>query len=292
MKTIAVLTDFSKRAENAAKYALHLAEHLHANVKLYNSFLVPAEDRLAGQIVWPMQDFEALKHDSMHQLELFGMELKKEYSSKVDGAFRPDIEYESHDGNIDTYLKGLEAEKDTILLVIGVHEKGMSSWITGNHLNVIMDKANLPVLVINEHQEFQKIDRIAFATELSTGEIKQIHSLASLAGIFDAEILIVYVADEKYTDQELQLRVDSYLNDITNKINFAKISYRRVQSLDARHGLAWIAEHGQIDMLVMVHRQRTFLQGLLDTSITKEIAAKIKLPLLIYPSMAHSVPVF
>jgi hypothetical protein len=52
MKTIAVLTDFSKRAENSARYALHLAEHLHNDIKLYNSFFVPSEDPLSAQIAW------------------------------------------------------------------------------------------------------------------------------------------------------------------------------------------------------------------------------------------------
>jgi nucleotide-binding universal stress UspA family protein len=64
MKTIAVLTDFSKRAENAAKYALHLAEHLHADIKLYNSFFVPSEDPLSAQIAWSMEDYDALKQRS------------------------------------------------------------------------------------------------------------------------------------------------------------------------------------------------------------------------------------
>ncbi|MEO6523315.1 MAG: universal stress protein [Mucilaginibacter sp.] len=292
MKTIAVLTDFSKRAENAARYALCLAEKIHADIKLYNSFFVPSEDPLSAQIAWPMEDYEALKRESLHQLELFGAKLKKEYSVGMTGTFKPAIEYECHDGNFNTYLKGLEAEKDTVLLVIGDHEKGMSTWMTGNHLDEIIDQVSLPVLVIGEHQKFQQIDKIAFATDLNTGDIEQIHSLAGLAGTFNAELLIVHIADEKYDDLELQYKVDTFLSDITSKIDFAKIYYRRVKSIDVGHGLNWISEHGQIDMLVMVHRHKTFLQNLFKSSFTKEVAATIHLPLLIFPSPAYAVPVF
>jgi nucleotide-binding universal stress UspA family protein len=292
MKTIAVLTDFSKRAENAARYALHLAEHLHADIKLYNSFFVPSEDPFAAQIAWPMEDYEALKGDSLHQLELFGAKLKKEYSGDITGAFRPAIQYECHDGNFNTYLKGLEAEKGTILLVIGNHEKGMSTWMTGNHLNEIIDKVSLPVLVIGEHQKFKQIDKIAFATDLSTGDNEQICSLIGLASAFNAELLIDHVVDEKYDDLELRHKVDAFLSGITSKIDFDKVHYRRVKSADIRHGLEWISEHGQVDILVMVHRHKTFLQALFGNSVTKEIATTIQLPLLIYPSPAYTVPVF
>lgn len=292
MKTIAVLTDFSKRAENAAGYALHLAGHLHANIKLYNSFFVASKDPMAAQIAWPMEDYDALRRDSMQELELFGTRLKREYSTAVTGAFKPVIEYECHDGNFNTYLNGLEDDKDTILLVMADHEKGMSTWMTGNHMNEIIDKVTLPVLVIGEHQKFKKIDKIAFATDLSTGDIEQIHSLAGLANAFNAELLLVHVADEKYDNLKLQHKVDALLNDITNKIDFARIYYRRINSVDVKLGLNWIAEHGQIDMLVMVHRHKTFLQDLFGSSYTKAFAATLNLPLLIYPSPANAVPVF
>ena len=292
MKTIAVLTDFSKRAEIAAKYALHLTEHLHANIKLYNSFFVPSEDPLGAQIAWPMENYEELKNDSMYELELLAKKLRNINLCGDIGVFQPAIEYECHDGNSHTYLKDLENEKDIILLVVGDHEKGLSGWMTGNHLNEIIDKVMLPVLVIGEHQEFQKIDKIAFVTDLSTDDIEQIHSVVGLAGAFNAELLIVHIGDEDHNELNLQDKVKTLLREITNKIDFAKVYYRRVKSTDVQHGLQWMQEHGQINMLVMVHHHKTFLKGLFEGSFTKKIAAKIQLPLLIYPSQTAAVPVF
>lgn len=292
MKTIAVLTDFSKRAENAARYALHLAEHLHANIKLYNSFLVPANIPMSGQIVWPMESSEDLKLEHMHQLKLFGAKLKKEFSIIANVKFKPEIEYECHDGDFTSYLKMLEAENDMILLVVGNHEKGISSWLMGNHVNELMDNITLPVLVIGEEQKFTKINKIAFATDLSTQDIAQIHSLSGLASAFNAEIVIVHVADEKYSEKESQEKVNHLLREVTAKINFSKVYFRDIKSSDAGDGLGWFTAHGRIDMLVMVHHPQTFFQELFKGSLSKEIAAKIHLPLLIYPSMASSVPVF
>jgi nucleotide-binding universal stress UspA family protein len=292
MKTIAVLTDFSKRAENAARYALHLAEHLHANIKLYHSFMVPANIPMSGEIVWPMKNFEELKTENMHQLKLFGAKLKNEYSTESEVKFKPEIEYECHGGDFTSYLKMLETENDMVLLVMGNHEKGMSSWLMGNHVNELMDNVTLPVLVINEKQKFTKINKIAFATDLSIEDIEQIHSLAGLASAFNAEIVIVHATDENYNEQESQEKVNHLLASISTNVNFSKIYYRQVKSSDAENGLNWYAEHVKIDMLVMVHHHQTFLQKVLGGSLSKKIAKKIELPLLIYPAMAASVPVF
>jgi nucleotide-binding universal stress UspA family protein len=292
MKTIAVLTDFSKKAENAAKYALHLAEHLKANIKLYHSFIVPSNNPMASQIVWPMVNEEELKRDGMRRLKLFAAKLKKEYSTEGVPAFKPKIEYECHAGDFTSHLKVLEAENDMVLLVMGNHEKGISNWLMGNHVNELMDKMTLPVLVIAEEQKFIKISKIAFATDLSPEDVEQIHSLAGLASAFNAEIVMVHVADEKYMEQESQEKVNHLLGAITAKINFSKVYYRLIKSSDAGNGLDWLTEHGRIDMLVMVHHPHTFFQELFKGSLSKEMAAKIHLPLLIYPSKSSSVPVF
>lgn len=292
MKTIAVLTDFSKRAENAAKYALHLAEHLHANVKLYNSFFVPSDNPMAAQIVWPMENYEELKLDSIQQLELFATKLKTEYSTKVAGTFKPEIEYECHDGDLSSYLKVLEADKEVILLVLGNHEKSALNWLKGNHLNDVMDHATLPVLVIAAEQKFATIKKIAFATDLSLGDIEQIHSLAGLAKAFNAEIVLVHVADDGVDEDELHLKVECLLAEVATKINFGKVYYRRLKNDDTADGLEWLNKTGQIDMMVMVHRHKTFFQELFVKSISKKIASKNHLPLVIYPSKVASVPVF
>jgi nucleotide-binding universal stress UspA family protein len=292
MKTIAVLTDFSKRAENAARYALHLAEHLHANIKLYHSFMVPADIPMSGQIVWPMENFEELKTENMHQLKLFKAKLKNEYSTESEVKFKPEIEYECHDGDLISYLKMLEAENDMVLLVVGNHENGMSSWLMGNHVNELMDSVTLPVLVIAEEKKFTEIKKIAFATDLSIEDVEQIHSLAGLANAFNAEIVIAHVADEKLNEQETHEKVNHLLQSISSNVNFPKIYYRQIKNSDAEHGLEWFTEHGRIDMLVMVHHPKTFFQKLFGGSLSKKIAAKIDLPLIIYPAMAASVPVF
>ncbi|WP_017258807.1 universal stress protein [Pedobacter arcticus] len=293
MKTIAVLTDFSKTAENATIYALHLAEHLQANIKLYHSFSTPSINPLGIQMVWPRENGVDWKADNMRQLEQLVDELKKEVSTTTATHFKLKIAYECYDADFATFLKMLELDQsNTVMLVLGSHEKSGLSWLTGNHVNEVMDHATLPLLVISENQRFVKINKIAFATDLSTTDIAQIHSLTSLASAFKAIILLTHIADESTDESKLQLKVDSLLKQVTAKANYANVYYRGVKKDDIIDGLNWMIENGQIEMLVLVHRHKSFFKDLFNSSISKKMAVTNDVPLLIYPAQNSCLPVF
>jgi nucleotide-binding universal stress UspA family protein len=286
MKTIAVLTDFSERADNAALYAAHLAQHLKANVLLYNAFFVASADPLSAQVAWPMEDFEELQHESEKEIHSLLAKLKKELTLSPT-EFMPAIECRSRDGNLNSHLDELLADREIIMLVMGNHQKGISTLMTGNHMRELMDQALLPVLIIPEHQTFEAIHKIAFATELDDGDIEFIHSLASLARNFDAEILITHTTNTD--DHKL---VDTFLNKVTNKVDYPKIYFRPLKDTTVNEGLSWLTKHGQIDMLVMVHRHKSLLERFFTRSNSQHMAAEIEMPLLIYPYPVKSMIVF
>jgi nucleotide-binding universal stress UspA family protein len=53
-------------------------------------------------------------------------------------------------------------------------------------------------------------------------------------------------------------------------------------------GLEWLAEHGLVDMLAIVHRHFNIIDRLFVSSHTKHIASHSQLPLLVFPG--HEVP--
>jgi nucleotide-binding universal stress UspA family protein len=286
MKTIAVLTDFSERADNAAIYAAHLAQHLKANVLLYNSFFVAAADPLSAQVSWPMEDFNELQHDSEKEMHLLLAKLKKELAVSPE-EFIPTIECRCQEGNLPDNLDELLGDRELILLVMGSHKKGMSTLMTANHMRQLMDQAVLPVLIIPDHQTFETIHKIAFATDLDEGDIQFIHSLTRFARRFDAEILIAHT-----TNTDDTTLVDTFLNMVTNRVDYPKIYFRTLKDTTVNDGLSWLTKYGQIDMLVMVHRHKNLSERVFTRSNSQHMAAEIEMPLLIYPYPVKSMIVF
>jgi nucleotide-binding universal stress UspA family protein len=66
--------------------------------------------------------------------------------------------------------------------------------------------------------------------------------------------------------------------------HYPKIQYRSVQNKSITAGLQWLAEHTDIDLLVLVHHKRNFFQKIFTPSVTRKLADRFAKPLLVFPS--------
>ena len=73
------------------------------------------------------------------------------------------------------------------------------------------------------------------------------------------------------------------MNDVENDVDYKHISYQSVSNNSVKKGLEWLAENIKLDMLVMVHRKSSFFEMLFKPSMTKKIADRTAVPLLVYP---------
>jgi nucleotide-binding universal stress UspA family protein len=294
MKTILVPTDFSEASENAALYAIELAKSIKAKVKLCNAFKVPAEMPMAAQVSWPLEDYSDVRTDVEHELKTLAGKLTHK-SGQKNGGFDPKIEYTCEAGSVTDLVRNIVDEEQISIVVIGMSTSGpLSHFFSGSISRTMIDKADCPVLLIPPGVKFKKIEKIAFATDLNNGDINVIHSLAGLAYYMNAELLIAHIANEKFNSEAHQHQIDAFLTEVSCKANYAKIYYRNIKSMDVEHGLDWLTEHGQIDMLVMVHRWHHFFNRIIAGSYTKKMVGHIHVPLLVYSGNdgPSTLPVF
>lgn len=276
MKTILVPTDFSPAANNAANYAVNIARKTKANIKLCNAVKVPAESIFAAQVAWPLEDIEHLKDGSAAEL----IYLKEVLLQKIDtesGGFRPAVQHSTGVGSVIDYVRNIVYDDHINMVVMGMSGANMfSRFVLGSNSRDLISKADFPLLLIPKGHAYSSIKKIGFATDLSETDIDALHSLASFARYFNAEILISHVLQTTGQDQK---QVDAFLSNVTCKVDYPNIYYRRLQSDGIKDGLQWLTENGQIDMLVMVHRDRSFF----NNSYTQKLAVKSRVPLMVLP---------
>jgi nucleotide-binding universal stress UspA family protein len=292
MKTILVPTDFSDSAENAADYALHVARYMKCNIKLCHAFLIPAEFSMSGgQAAFPAYDYSTLKAETSSQLSDLTRKLDEEsHAAASKYSFHPGIEYLSEAGVIPEMVAGLVDEKQKQLVVLGMSGIGATAkFILGSSSRNLIEKGGFPLLLIPSGFVFNQIRKIAFATDLRVEDIEVLHSLAGFARYFDAEIVVTHVNDDKRQCNEHLKKEDEFLNNITAKVNYDKIFFRRINSARVGDGLDWLSEHGNIDMLVMIHRPIGFLDRMVKGSYTKKQADHISIPLLVFPEGLNPV---
>jgi len=285
MKTILVPTDFSAPADNAARYALHLARQMHTNLELCNAMKIPIETPVAAQVAWPLEDYSAIKNPVTDELSFLSERLEQEDRAATGPqSYHPIVSYTSEIGPVKDVVRNIVDERKIGLVVMGMSGSGgLSRFVLGSSSRDMIDIASFPVLLIPSHAPFKRINKIAFATDLSKGDIEVIHSLASFAYYFNAEILITHVTNKKFEKNEERKKINAFLSEVTDKANYPKIYYRHIKSINVDHGLDWLYEHGQIDMLAMVHRPHHFLSKLINGSHTQNMARHITIPLLVVP---------
>lgn len=296
MKTILVLTDFSIRADHAAHYALKLAQKIKANLLLCNVFAVPAANFISAGVDWPVENSEVFEEDSKNDLSELTERLNDilDHTSAAD-EFRPLIEQCSKAGSIINAINEIAASYQVLMAVVGMHfATGFGPFLSDDHTNEIIEKVNVPVLVVPNQMKFSNFDKIAFATDLTYRGIDVLHCLHGITKYFDSEILITYVADEKISDQVEHHNVHNFFNRAITQVKYPKIYYRAIHAKSIVSGLDWLSEHTDIDLLVLVHRKRNFLQKVFEGSITQKMASHLIKPMLVFPggSAHETLPVF
>jgi nucleotide-binding universal stress UspA family protein len=291
MKTIVVPTDFSLAANNAARYAVHLAKAIKSHILLCNAMLIPVEGPMADQVVWPLESYDSLKETVDEELHEFAHKLSSEERERsLPEAFNPAVDCKSEIGNVADVVRNVVDGAGANMIVMGMSGAGgLSRFFLGSKSRDMIDVACFPVLLIPAAFIFKGIKKIAFATDLSVGDIEIIHSLAGIAHCFNAEILITHITDKKYDAGENKKMVDAFLSHVSNRVNYPKIYYRHVKSMDVDHGLDWLSEHSMIDMLAMVHRPHDTLDKIFKGSHTQKLARHVTIPLLVFPNNCCAV---
>jgi len=281
MKTILVLTDFSAPSYTAAQFALSVANVLEADITLCHVI----EEIVGSRIKIFPEEYVGLRDGAIKNLNLQVHNLINEKSDSDTTSTR--VSYCTALGSVTDTVSNVANVEKVILLVMGMSGAGMiDRMIFGSNTLNSIDKANCPVLLVPFKNLPDNINKIAFASDLSLGDIDLIHSLISFAKLFNAEILIVHISEASAD----QFKVDNFLNEVTNKVNYFKIYYRHIQDKSVDHGLDWIAKKGLIDVFAIVHRNTKFPENLFTGSVTKKLSRSIEIPLLVFQE--NQYPIF
>jgi nucleotide-binding universal stress UspA family protein len=290
MKTILVPVDFSKPSENASRYALHLAKYIKADILLCHAVYIPVEVPTEPFGSWPGYDFDTLKEEGTKGLEEIAHKLRNKVADySMPGYFQPEITCMAECGAPVDVIKQIAKHAKISMIVMGMTGASPAARLLfGSISRRMIDQTTSPLILVPEGQTFSKIKKICFATDLGD-DIDAIHSIAGFSKYFDADLLIAHAWDRDSNDESHQKRLNSFINDVTCKINYDRLYFRHVEKSSINKGLEWLTEYGLIDLLVMVHRQKGLFASMFS-SHTHVVANYQNIPLFVMP--AGLQPVF
>lgn len=284
MKTILVLTDFSKNSRNAAEAAVATADKMGgANILLFHAYLKPPFMPSTEFAAWPPEYYSGIKEDSIIQTKKECRRLERFLLNQKISPGKIIISYEHAEGTVAEHLMPLISKKDVMLTVMGGRENTTGDFLFGNVINSVISKSACPTLIVS-HKQLMNIKNIIFATDLDIIDIEAIKYLAELSKSLHFHLHIchvssppVFLPDFNEEDKAAAFRY------AMAKLEFEDISYHNLQGGHIVKELESFAQKINSDLLVFANRKHSFFWQIFHSSPSKALIRHHKNSLLILP---------
>jgi nucleotide-binding universal stress UspA family protein len=251
-----------------------MANHFKAEIILLNVWHIP-------NLIMPTLPVEIiitpdeLKNDTESQLKQVR---KKLLESKP---YTVEIKCKSSNGYSDEEILKAANYENADIIIMGMHGSGfLKEKIMGSIATAVMKNSQKPVLLIPENVQYRHPFNISIATDgmlLPDQRVKEF--ILSLAEKFKSGFKIVHVSE--IYDTSTKNNIEAEFNTILYNIDH---SFHFIQDDSIFDGLQNFIASNNIDMMIMIIKQHTFIDKLFFTSNTKKIAFHINIPLLVFAS--------
>ncbi len=285
MKKILVLTDFSIRAAYAAEFALHIAQTNDSEIILCHVIELIRTVANDTGINPLMPDIFDLENESMLQLKELQNNLNQIILSNGSAfKYKPGIKSMAKFGILADDAQKLVDENNIDLLVIGSRRSNsISRFLLGSKTHKLLDSVNCPVLLIPEALKYDGIKNITYATDLPLNNRKALRYLGDFAKFFKATITVNYLSKHSSTITKTDEEIKRSLNEQLEE-GYPNVLYHTLKGHQVIGGLVEMLGTSKVNVLVMVHKKYELMQGLLHASLSKKMADKSFVPLLILPN--------
>ncbi len=263
MKKFLVPTDFSENATKAVQYATELALLLEASITLVHTYRVYST---SGMFI-SVESY--LKKDAARQmLETYEMVEKKLGKEKVESKIVR--------GDTIPVIADMANKNDYDLIIMGTQGAGgLEEIFTGTTTNGVLKKSQKPVLAIPEGFEYAPIETIVLAIDQKGVSVSKILApLVKIAQKSEAHVRIFH-KDVGENDTGIDPSIEMYLESVSHSFHY---------DLDDDHlkeSINQFVKDYKADMLVMVRRQRSFLEEVFHVSATTREVFNSSIPLLV-----------
>jgi len=280
MKTLLLLTDFTRNATHAGACAIELATKLKADLLLYHSiqYMPIVPDFANGSLVTETNDI--IFNDSEQTLLNAAKELEA-HAAEPD-SYQPKINCESGEGNLGYNIRAFTARADIQMVVMGGRSGGtLDHLLTGSETAAVINTSQKPVLIIPLSADLSAVRKIAFATDFHASDINALDFLAELAQAVGANLEVVHVVKpgSVVTDIEPELLFRRYLNSFEP----TSVSYQQLVGDNISVLLDKYCHKNSVNLLAVTHQQHGWLSSLIGHSESVTLLEKQHQAVLVFP---------
>ncbi|MGN7786497.1 universal stress protein [Niabella sp. 22666] len=269
MKTIIVPADFSENSVNAAIYAARLAEQLDMHITLLHALPLPLS---AGEAVFPPSSYE----DDFQQTD----QLMKQLKVKLEGSSKATVRYRIIMDSFLAEIERLNHRQDIFAMIMGMSgSTAAEAFLFGSFSLMAATHFKYPLVVIPPDCTFNGVQKVGLACDmLNVSETLPAKSIIDFLGDFDARLHILHVAKPE-AQETAQIAVAS--RSIQNMLQSLKPEMHVAKHITVKEGLEQFVQLNGIDLLMVIPKERTFVERVFHKSITKNMVLHSRVPVMI-----------
>lgn len=258
MNTVMVPVDFSGTSLHAARYAAQLlVGHLNVTLILYHSYSKTSEEAKS------QQDLEHLKE-----------ELEKNHIIKIEVLAHQD----------DDFVEGLERavrHRSVDMVIMGITGKSeLAQVMFGSNTLKMAEKKVCPVLIVPEKANFSPIKNVMLASDFkNTFHTTPSGPIKSFLDVFNPKFHIVNVNKDHYISLTENYKKEK--EDMRQMFADYNPEFYFMRLYDVDEALDLFAEDWNIDLIIAIQKDHSFMEKLFSTNRTKKLSFHSRMPILV-----------
>lgn len=267
--TIFAAHDFSKPSKNALNIAAELALKTQSTLFVYH---VLSSAAITDNVNLVNFSADISLNRAMGALKRSVLALKKQFPELK-------IEFDLGSGFLVTTINDKIKEINPWISVLGVKKRtGFDKMIFGDVCSVLVDKVDVPMLVIPNNYKDLKLDKLSYAWDGDTLETSQLKSLNTLLGDQLSEILVLNVTH--YDDTVLK-KSNTFKSALQKMFKLQTVEIKHVMGLDTIKTMEEALLEIKPDLLVVYKHHESFWQRLFHKSFSKKAIQFSHSPVLV-----------
>lgn len=270
MKRIIVPTDFSKTSWNAALHALEYANILNAEIVLINAF-----EEAHGGATAMLSIKEELRKDSNREVNIVLNELKNQQL-----AAGITIHALSMYGDLTNALHNYVSTNGDDLIVIGTEGRsGLGAKLFGSNTSKVVAKIDCPIIIIPPKYHFSLSKGIACAiSEFKDINDSDVALLTEIVSNYYKPVLqlLHITTEEEAVEDDLILPFSEF---DTLETEYIDLIGNNIPEMLENYSLKT-----ELNCLVLLKKDRSFIEKLFHKSVSSEMINHAHIPLLVLRS--------
>ncbi|MFZ2898793.1 MAG: universal stress protein [Saprospiraceae bacterium] len=282
IKRILFPTDFSEAARNAFRYTLMLADKLESEVLVVHAIYPQYEGM--DLPVMATQATQKKIEAARSLLEAFVDTSVEMVADELQNTAM--IETQVEIGAPSSTIANLAVRENADLIVMGTQgEHNTLEKLFGSVTSEVIQRSKCHVLAIPEEAKLEKLQIMAFASDLKEADPYLIWEFTKILEPFTPILHCVHVESETDLDKVLDLAdLEAFFSHHAPSL---QINFHQMKGQDIATVLNEFAETYDVDMLIMTTPRRNFFERLFHKSHTRKMALQAKVPLFIFREEEH-----